>query len=191
MKTIKRIAVLAALTFLTVAASAQIKIGANAGLMMPMGDFADVASTGFGGSIVGKYMINDQMAAGLNIGYYKMGEELDGYENALTPITANFTYYFGSEGFKAYAGADLGMYMYSYKYSMTDTYSYGGYSTSYSVDLDGSESYFGLAPVIGCEYDFSDALALDVNVKYNYIMAEEDAITALGINVGIVYSLGK
>ncbi len=184
MKTIKRIAVLAALTFLSVAASAQIKIGFNGGAMMPMGDFADVASTGFGGSIVGKYMINDQMAAGLNIGYYKMGEEIEGYENALTPITGNFTYYFGTEGFKPYAGADLGVYMMSFKYSFD--YGYG-----ISGDIDESESYFGLAPVVGCEYEFSDALALDVNLKYNYIMAEEDAISALGINVGIVYSLGK
>lgn len=182
MKTIKRIAVLAALTFLSVAASAQIKIGADLNVGMPTSsDFGDYAGTGFGGGINAKYMFNENMGAGLGFSYLSFpGKDFaDGINFTIMPITANFTYYFMTETLKPYAGIDLGLY-------------------TASSDADGaeSESDFGFAPVVGMEYAFTDALALNVNLKYNYIMSKDDDkgtedTSFLGINVGIVYSLGK
>ena len=180
MKTIKRIAVLAALALFTVGAGAQIKVGANAAIGIPMGDLGDVYSTGFGGGISGKYMINDNMAAGASFNYISLGSDNDAMEYSIMPIVANFSYYFGTEGFKPYAGLDLGVFMSKYKIDL----GFLGSSETSTSDL-------GFAPVIGCEYAFTDAIALDANLKYNYIMTEGDASTLLGINIGIIYSIGN
>lgn len=184
MKKLVKLAAIAALTLFSVAATAQIKIGANAAVGMPMGDNMEGFNTGFGGGLSGKYMLNDNMAVGAGFNYIKMGSDVDGVDFTVMPITANYTYYFGTEGFKPYAGIDAGIYMTTFNMKM-DLGMLG------TTEVEVSDSNTGFAPVVGFEYAFSDALALDVNAKYNYIMTEGDASTILGINVGIVYSLGK
>lgn len=173
---IKKIALFAVAAFFAVSASAQIKVNVGGGLLFPTGDFADVAKMGFGANVGGKYMLNEKMAVGANIGYFMMGEELDGVKISIMPITGNFTYFFGGEGFKPYVGADLGFYMSKVKYD-----------DSFGMD-DESESDLGFAPVVGFEYGLSDKLTLDVNAKYHYINTEDDATKAFGINVGVVFA---
>jgi len=174
---IKKISLFAAVIFMAITANAQIKLIGGVGLAMPMGDFADVAKTGFGINVGGKYMLNEKMAVGANLGYFMMGEEIDGVKISVMPIMGSFTYYFGSEGFKPYAGVDLGFYSSKAKYD-----------DNLGMD-DDSETDFGFAPTVGFEYGFSDNLALDVNAKYNYINSDPDAQSFIGINVGIVYTL--
>lgn len=180
MKKLVKLAAIAALTLFSVAATAQIKIGANAAVGMPMGTLGDVYSAGFGGGLSAKYMLNDNMSVGAGFNYIKLGSDMEGVDFSTMPVTANFSYYFGTEGFKPYAGIDAGIFM------NTFTMDLGIFGTAETASSD-----LGFAPVVGFEYAFSDALALDVNAKYNYIMTEGDASTILGINVGIVYSLGK
>lgn len=207
MKKLVKLAAVAALCLASVAASAQIKVGANAGAFIPMGTFGDMAGTGFGGGLSGKYMLNDNMAVGLNAGYYTFGEKdliIAKYKMSIIPVAANFTYYFGEGSFKPYAGLDLGMYMVKTDVTIetsglsdlfsdlsdlsdTDTSS----SDASSSDTNDSQTKIGFAPVVGCEYNFTDALGLDVNAKYHYIMTEGDASTGLAINLGLVYSFGK
>jgi outer membrane protein W len=183
MKTLIKISAICALVLCSFTANAQIKVGAGLGIALPMGDFGDMAKMGFGGGVSGKYMLNDNMALGLGVGFYSFSPKnsISGYDvkYSIMPIAASFTYYFATEGFKPYAGADLGFY--SFKTKVT----YSGASASTSV------SKLGFAPTVGFEYGLSDALALDVNAKYNYITTEGSALTYVGVNVGLVYSLGK
>jgi len=171
---IKKITLFAAAILLVISANAQIKLIGGVGLAMPMGDFADVAKTGIGINIGGKYMLNEKMAVGANFGYFKMGEKVDGMKISLMPIMGSFTYYFGNDKMKPYVGADLGFY-------------------SVKVDIEGlgdnSETDFGFAPTVGIEYGINDKFSLDVNAKYNYINSDPDAQSFIGINVGIVYNL--
>jgi outer membrane protein W len=91
------------------------------------------------------------------------------------PISLTGSYFFSEEGFKPYAGLGLGMYM--------NSFSGGGESES-------GDSKIGFAPMAGFQYMFNDNLGLDVNLKYHYIMTEEEATTAFGANVGLVYNIG-
>lgn len=181
---IKKIALFAVAALLAVGASAQIKVNVGGGLALPMGDFGDGFKMGYGVNVGGKYMLNEKMAVGAGLGYFmfKPKEEAAGVDSKFTimPISGNFTYYFSTEGFKPYAGADLGLYMWK---SKTEGEVLG---IPFEVELDGND--IGFAPMVGFEYGFSDKLALDVNAKYNYIMTEEEATSYVGINVGVSYS---
>ncbi len=172
---IKKITLAVAVVLFAFVANAQIKLMGGASLLSPMGDAADMFKLSYGFNVGGKYMLNDKMAVGANIGYIMMQpkEKIDGVTFSMMPIAGSFTYYFGTEGFKPYAGVDLGYY--------TTKISGGGMSVS--------ESDLGFAPTVGFEYGFSDKLGLDVNAKYHYIMTEGDATTALGINIGVYYNL--
>ena len=171
---IKKIALFAVVALMAVSASAQIKVNVGGGLLFPMGDFGDAAKTGFGANVGGKYMLNEKMAVGLNVGYFMMGEKFDGLKISVIPVSGSFSYYFGEGAFKPYASAELGYYTTKVKID--------------ALDMDESESDLGFAPVFGVEYALSDKLALDVNAKYHYIMTEDEATTAFGINVGVLFS---
>ncbi|MDR1678186.1 MAG: porin family protein [Prevotellaceae bacterium] len=180
----KIIAIAAMCLFVGGVANAQIKLGIDLGLQVPMGDFEKMAEVGLGGNVNGEYAITENIGAGLSIGYYKFSFKDNGFGEdesfTVTPVALNGKYYFMTEGLKPYAGLDLGMYFLS--------------STFENSEVKGK---FGLAPVVGLQYDFSDNMAINANVKYNYIMAGEkeelgaDALTSFGINVGVVYTLGN
>lgn len=181
---IKKIALFAVAAFFAVSASAQIKVNVGGGLALPMGDFGDGFKMGYGVNVGGKYMLNEKMAVGASLGYFMFTpkDEVEGIDVkfSMMPIVGNFTYYFGTEGFKPYAGADLGFYMWKFKQE--------GEFMGIPFDVEDNGSDIGFAPIVGFEYGFSDKLALDVNAKYNYVMTEGEASTYVGINVGVSYS---
>ncbi len=169
------------LAFLALNVNAQINIGATIGAQLPMGSFGDGYKTGFGFNAVGKYMLKENMAVGLNLGYSAFGSDVDGVSSSMMPITGLFEYHFGSGALKPYVGADLGMYRFGYKMEME--------IMGEKISESGSEMYLGFAPTGGILYGMSDKLSLCANLKYNYVMSEGDAATFLGINVGIVYKI--
>jgi opacity protein-like surface antigen len=156
---------------------AQINVGATVGVQLPMGTFGDGFKTGFGFNAVGKYMLKENMAVGLNLGYTKFGTEVEGLSGSMMPITGLFEYHFGTGNIKPYVGADLGLYIYSVKVEIL------GQSSS------DSKMYFGFAPTGGVLYGLSDMLSLCANLKYNYVMTEGDAASWLGINVGAIIKI--
>lgn len=179
----KKISVLLIALFALVSINikAQIVGGATIGLQAPIGDFADGAKMGVGINLSGKYMLKENMAVGLNLGYNKFGGKSFGfgewdlkYSYTMIPITGLFEYHFGGETVKPYVGADLGLYHFGAKIKS------GGDSHS-----DG-ELYFGLAPVVGALYDFSDNLVFCANLKLHNVFGDGDTLSWIGINVGVI-----
>jgi outer membrane protein W len=165
-------------------ANAQITGGATLGLQAPMGDFADVANMGVGINLFGKYMLNEKMAVGANLGYNRFGGEDYGWDEvdydvsySMIPITGLFEYHFGGEAIKPYVGADLGIYSFGARVK------FAGESES------DSELYFGLAPVAGILYDLNENLRLCANIKLHNIFAEGESLSWIGINSGVVIPL--
>jgi len=167
----------------------QIKIGANAGIGLPMGDFGDGYKMGFGGSVEGKYFLNDNLAIGATFGFYsfKMKDDLLTYEKSessadatftIMPILATVDYYFATEGFKPYVGAGVGLYSWKSKVSVP-----------YFGDVEVTGSDLGIAPTVGFCYGLSEKIDLNVNAKYNMIFTEGSSTTFLGINAGIIVAL--
>jgi outer membrane protein W len=174
-KAIMAFAAIVALSFSQ--ANAQIQIGASGGINKILGDAGEFYKMGFGGGLDARYFINPKLAVGLNFSYLMHGWDVEGADASfnLMPISLTGSYFFSEEGFKPYAGLGLGMYM--------NSVSGGGESES-------GDSKIGFAPMAGFQYMFNDNLGLDVNLKYHYIMTEEEATTAFGANVGLVYNIG-
>jgi len=154
--------------------NAQIGIGANAGIAMPMGDFGDVYDMGFGGSAYGQYSLSETMTIGLNIGYYSFGGKVSSdFSWSYVPVVADFKYILSTENFKPYVGLGLGFYNATSKVNML------------GVSLSASENKIGFAPMAG--FWMGEGFKWGANLSYNIV---SDA-SYLGINVGIVYPLGK
>ena len=171
-------------------AQAQINIGATVGLQIPTGSMGDVLKTGFGFDLLGKYMLNENVAVGLDIGWARYGIDLSGYDvpsgydvsgsGSYVPITALIEYHFGTGKVKPFLGADLGLYIAKAKVTVD------------GISVSESKTNFGFAPVGGIEYDIKDNLAFTANVKYNYILTGDDVNDAyFGINAGIIFKLNK
>jgi hypothetical protein len=162
---------------------AQISIGAKAGIALPMGTFGDAVGLGFGGSAIGEYAINENMAVGLNIGYYTFsGKTIAGFDMpsySIIPILADFKYFLQTEGFRPYVGAGIGMYM----SSMAD-YTMTMFGTTVTVP-GGSTSDFGFSPKVG--FWMGDGFQYGACIDYNIVSNANH----LGINVGFIYPLGK
>jgi opacity protein-like surface antigen len=171
--------------FIVFSAQAQINVGATIGVQIPTGSMSDGMKTGFGFDLLGKYMLNENLALGVDIGWARFGTEDLGIEEDVNasgqfiPITALAEYHFGTGKVKPFVGADLGMYIFKIKAS------YQGISASTS------DSYFGFAPIAGIEYDIKDNLAFTANLKYNYILVEEDDGSYFGINAGVILKINK
>jgi len=179
------ILIIALLGFIVFNSHAQINIGATVGVQIPTGTMADGMTTGFGFDIVGKYMLSENLAVGVDVGWARFGTEDLGLEQDVSasgsfiPLTGLIEYHFGTGKVKPFIGTDIGLYIFKVKAS------YMGISASTS------QSYFGFAPLGGIEYDIKDNLAFTANLKYNFVLAEGDNVSYLGINVGIIFKLNK
>ena len=166
-------------------ANAQVSIGIAPGIQIPMGDFGKGSNLGFGGGVSGEYAITENIGVGLNVGFFTFGakdlEEGASGSTSIIPIALTGKYYFITEGFKPYGGVNVGFNM------------VGFHAKFEGVSISTTKGYMGVAPVLGCQYAFSDALALDVNAKYNLIFGKKEelgTVGTIGFNVGIVYSFG-
>jgi len=159
----------------------------------PLGNITSLISTATGGfslGIHGRYFINDNIAAGLNIGYSFLGAQQFAGANAagtisVMPIMAAIDYYFSTEKFKPFAGLELG-------FIHTKASIPAGFLT-----YTGTGNGFAFAPVVGVQYDLTDNIGVLFNAKYMVGMNEHkwDGNTN-GTDVGVAptsyigYNLG-
>jgi len=139
--------------------------GINGELAMPMGDFADAAKMGFGGTANVEYGMTDKITITGSGGYLMFGEEIEGWKYTCIPIKAGAKYALGP----IYGIFELGMYMFSWDWEFM------GFS------YDDSSSEFGFAPGIGYEMKLGEKMKLDLSVQYE-VAGDFDL---LGIDIGI------
>lgn len=164
------------------AASAQISVGAMGGVALPMGDMKDVAKMkmGFGGGVAGAYALNENMSAGLSIGFYSFTSEVSSdFTLTALPILGNFTYYLMTDGFKPFLTADVGLGMMTAK------------SSFFGVSTETKENAFGYGIGAGAAYGISDQLDVFGSVKYSSYATTGSATTWIPITVGVMYKLGN
>jgi outer membrane protein W len=165
--------------------------GINVGSAWSTGISGASQNIGFGGLIAGRYMTNEKFGVGLNLGYYVA--PVTGLPSGLSssasliPITAAVDYKFKDEGFTPYVGAELGYV------AVTSSV------TSSGITVSANGGGFGLAPTFGILLPLSDAIDLNVNVKYYYASVSQTSggvsstsnVTWIPINVGVRFKLGS
>ncbi len=162
------------------AANGQFQIGAAFNGIAPLSPAAisDGYKFGFGGTLIGRYALNDNLRVGLDVGFYShSGKVTSDLTARFIPINAVLDYSFTTEGFQPYVGVGVGLT------STTTKVSFLGGSVSTT------STNFNVAPTLGFRYGLSDALDLDFNVKYNIIFSDGDSVGLLPIGLGVVYKL--
>lgn len=168
--------------------SAQIRIGGQAGLAVPMGDFGDLVGMGFGFHGLFVYQLQPQLELTGLLGYTTFGSKdntvYGDYSFSTIPLLAGVRYAFSEQGvnpFRPYVGAELGLHFQSISYKVD----WGGWFGEGEQEYSASGTEFGFAPQAGFYYEMSPAIDLDVNLKLNIISDSN----YLGVNAGILYRL--
>lgn len=172
----KLLSILAVVIAIAFTANAQ-KIGIQASVGLPMGDFKDVADakTGFGGTGTYFYEAEGAFMITGSIGFLSFSTDPDKGSYMMIPVMAGARYAFSEGNFMPYAGAEAGYSIFSFSASG------GGTAVS--------NNNIGLAPMLGFMMEMSKGLNLDVNAKYNMILTSGSTTSYLGVNAGVVFEL--
>lgn len=159
------------------AAKSQLSLSATIGPQIPVGDFGKVFNVGFGFTATGRYLLTENVAVGLNLGYTGFGvKDLDGYKASMVPVTGLFEYHYRIGKLRPYAGIDMGLCRYAISVK------------SGAVKETSGKTYFALAPSLGTSYLLTDKCSLLANLKFNRVFADK-GVSWIGLNLGAAYSL--
>jgi hypothetical protein len=173
-------------------AAGGITLGAQGGLSLPIGDFADAASTGFHIGGTGTYMMGDDLGFGGSILFHSFGVN-DDYEEAQAvqagtsvdvsfstlQVTAHALYKLpGGEGMAPYLKGGLGIYNSSAKVEYPD----GG--------SDDSNADIGLHFGGGVHYARGGAIGYGLEAAYHYVASEGDATNLLTVSGTLTFGVG-
>ena len=168
----KKIVLSLATVFLfAIGSNAQKQIGGGLGMMRFNNLISDNSTNMLGLHAFGKLNMNDNIRLGANLGYYSKSE--DGASIFSMPISGLVEYTHNAGKVTPFGGLEVGLNSLGLRYK--------GESES--------EGYLFLAPVVGLEFELTKQLNGLVNAKYNYIMTEIEATTAIGFNLGVAYNL--
>lgn len=159
-----------------------LNIGANVAL--PMGNFGDVAGTGFGGTVQFEMQFMPQLYGTASAGYITWGGKDFGtfsYSYSAVPVMVGAKYYFMPTG-GFYGHGQLGLYFFSADVE-APAVSVGGFT--FGGDLGGSSSEFALSLGAGYELPLSPKLMLDLSGAYIII----SDLGHVGIRAGVKFGI--
>lgn len=174
--------VIAAL-FSTAAIAQENRFSIGAELALPMGDFADVAGIGFGGSLRYEMPLGENLGVMATAGYLTFGkEEIFGfsYQYSMIPIQLGLKYYFmdAQDGF--YGALQTGVHLFSTKFETPEMDFFGIIIPASSETVSSTE--FGVAPGIGYHLE-----NIDIGLRYQLLFTEEVSTSYLGVRIAYVF----
>jgi hypothetical protein len=177
----------------TGSAESKMSLSVGGDVLLPMGDFGDAVSTGFGGSVRFQYDINPMASVGLTSGYYIWsGKEVEGFsapDIKGIPIRAFGKYYFMPKDEKkprVYGILELGVFLAS-----ADVPAYEILGTTYGGGTETSTD-FNWAPGLGVEIPLGGGkTAVDISARYDAISAKGGTNGSIAARVGVNFMLGN
>jgi len=159
-------------------------VGLNAGIVKPIGDFANESDLGTDLSLNAKLLLNPKIAIGLSLAYIDFDQE-DEFWNGdvrrdndvnyqVIPLVFTATYFIQAYDldFRPYASLGFGYFLYRNHVESTPTNTYKPQKEEYTV----LANKIGLVPNVGFMYNLSKELAVDVNLKLTYVPNFEDKL---------------
>jgi len=159
-------------------------VGMNAGVVNPMGDFADESKLGIDLNLNAKILLNPKIAVGISVGYMDFGQDDDYWNGSnvrdftvnyqVIPIVFTASYFIKAYDldFRPYASLGFGYFLYRNHVESTAINVYNAETEKHTV----STGHIGLTPNVGFLYNLSKKLAADVNLKMTYIPNFEDKL---------------
>jgi opacity protein-like surface antigen len=166
-------------------AQSKMALGLNAGIALPMGDFADGYDMGFGGNAIFVYHASPNADVTFTAGYLTWSgkDSLDGVNFSSIPVMVGGKYLFGKDKFHPYIAGELGAHFVTVDIPEIEIMgeTFGGGSES--------KTYFGWGAGAGFLYQIGNNMNLDVNAKYNSIAAEGGSSDYVSVMVGLLFGL--
>lgn len=159
----------------------QIRLSVQPGLQIPSGTVADNAGLGFGASLAFEFSRKAAINYYASVGFYIFGKNDDlpsnvDYSLSDIPIVAGARYYLARSDFRPYFGIEAGLHLIAV-------------SINYGTEVKSEDAYFGFSPFVGFKTYLSRTMDMDINVKYNSVLAEGGSIDYIGINFGLQFAL--
>ena len=198
-------------------AAGKMLIGVGGDVLIPMGDFGDAQSTGFGGSARFQYNVTPMFSAGLMAGYFTWsgkdqtfadftilgpfgsstvvaGGTVSGPDFKGVPVRAFGKYYFMPAGKKArvYGIAEVGVFFVSEDVATTTILRPTSFTT-FTISRQASTD-FSFAPGVGVEIALgSGNSSVDISARYDGVThGAGDAIGgSIGGRIGVNFGVGK
>jgi hypothetical protein len=160
-----------------------IGIGGAVELGVPMGDFGDAASLGFGFTGNFQYNLNPNMDLIGQVGYLMWGgkDEAPTYDFSwgAIPFQAGLKYFVTQGDSRFYVGGLAGFHNFSYSAEWDDPF-FG------HIEASDSELKFGLAPIGGYEIGLNEKTTFDISARYQFV---DDDLSYFGLRGGIIYKV--
>ena len=195
-KALLTIAVVCLAVLVAVPASAQSKMSLSIGgdVLLPIGDFGNVYSIGFGGTVRGQYDFTPMFSAGLSAGYFTWtakdvaaGLVKPSFKGV--PIRVFGKYYFMPEGkLRVYGMAELGLFFWSSEVTLP-SFTIPGVGTIGGGTVSATGSDFSYAPVLGVEVPIGKTTMLDGSVRYDGIATSGSSTGNIGLRLGVKFPL--
>ena len=189
---IKFAAVALIVTAFTTNANAQFSAGLDVAL--PLGDFSEASSFGFGASVAYDFPLSDQMSVGGQAGYTLFPAKTpdgapDDYSASYAniPILGNFKYYFADNTNGFYGMASVGISIFSskieYTYESFEFVNGNFVTTEETFKADNSGSYLTFAPGIGMILNEK----IDLSARYMFISSEGSSTSYMNVRAAYVF----
>lgn len=183
----------------TASAAGNMGLSVGGNVLLPMGDFGDAASTGFGGTVRGQYNVNPMFAVTLTTGYLiwsgkdqtVAGITIEGFDLKGVPLLVGGKYYFmPAGGARFYGIAELGL-MFSTVTIPAQTFTIGGISFT-TPEVSESSSDFTFSPGVGVEIPLGGGnSSLDLGAHYLSIGTSGSSSNSVGFRAAINFGLGN
>jgi len=165
-------------------------VGVSGTFSIPMGDYNDIATMGYGLKGNFLYGISRKFEVTGSIGFISWGRDIPTITEVLKaqadgsftsiPVMVGARLYFPQRNLMPYATVELGLHIFSISdYTITIADEETKYKGSTNVD-------FGFGFGGGAVYEISDGFKVDGNLKYN-IINEESSIAYLTMELGLIF----
>jgi hypothetical protein len=168
--------VLGLLAFSTTSNAQNGRFSVGAELAIPMGDFADATSMGFGGSLRYEFPVGDNLGLTATAGYLAFSGKDDLGNWSMIPVQVGAKYYFTDNQDGFYGHLMLGIHSTSYK---TPEITFMGITVGGETV---SSTDFSYAPEVG--YHLAN---VDIGLRYQMIATEGSTTSYLGLRLAYVF----
>lgn len=165
-------------SFAVIIAQNKMAVGAGLVVSLPMGDFGDVANTGFGGTASFELGFTPQLVGIGHIGYIVYGTESDAVDFSTVPLLVGVKYFF-VPNMGLYGIGQVGLNFFSTTVEIPEVFGFGGGSVS--------ETSTEFTFVIGAGYELpvSSNVSLDFSGTFNLISDFNNIQLRVGANFGL------
>jgi outer membrane protein W len=158
-------------------------VGAGLELAIPMGDFGDAATMGFGGTAAFQYGFKPNIDLIGTVGYLHWGAKSEfkalDFSWSAIPIQVGGKYFFQPTESRFYVGGLVGFHIFSFKTETINPFTLETSSESTS------ETKIGLAPLGGYELKVGENMMLDIQARYQFVSDFSYFGLRVGLNMGL------